>query len=209
MPTILKVAKALVGHILSEVYVVNHQICTPGEKEVLSFQSLGLQAELPIRMARKLGEEGDHVSMITEPPNNEISPPPRRSKDDHKRKEPDTRRVDYRDEVRSKRSNRETRRRTNDQRPRTPPHWLDLMLPPLNAPIAQVLIEIKNKTFVKWSEKIKTTPLGRNKNKYYEFHRDHSHNTEDYFQLKEHIANMIKKGYLRKFLANLPRLAKL
>ena len=59
------------------------------------------------------------------------------------------------------------------------------MLPPLSAPIAQVLMEIKNKEFVKWSGKIKTNPLRRNKNKYCEFHKDHSYNIEDYFQLKE------------------------
>ena len=38
----------------------------------------------------------------------------RRGRDDHKRKEPDTRRADYWEEVKSKRSNRDTRRRTND-----------------------------------------------------------------------------------------------
>ncbi|GFY95446.1 hypothetical protein Acr_10g0008310 [Actinidia rufa] len=77
----------------------------------------------------------------------------RRGRDDHKRKEPDTRLVDYRDEVKCKRSDRDTRRRTNDRHPRTPPHRLDLMLPPLNAPIAQVLMEIKNEEFVKWTAK--------------------------------------------------------
>ncbi|GFS39302.1 hypothetical protein Acr_00g0062150 [Actinidia rufa] len=261
VPTILKVAKALVGHILSEVYVVDHQICTPGEKEVLSFQSLSLQAELPIRMARKLGEKGDHgyegqlssrtidsfgdlsrlfvanfmscrvkqknashlftvhqkdgeslkdyvkqfnqVVLEVEDPSNKVvvtammkglcqgplfdsltknvpktlsalqskadkyiaakeldeAKRRRQGKVDHKRKEPDTRRVDYRDEV---------------------------------------LIEIKNKTFVKWSEKIKTNPLGRNKNKYCKFHRDHGHNTKDCFQLKEQIADLIQRGYFRK-----------
>ncbi|GFS46237.1 hypothetical protein Acr_00g0100960 [Actinidia rufa] len=41
----------------------------------------------------------------------------RRGRDDHKRKEPDTRLVDYRDEVKCKRSDRDTRRRTNDRHP--------------------------------------------------------------------------------------------
>ena len=57
----------------------------------------------------------------------------------------------------------------------------DLMLPPLNAPIAQVLMEIKNEEFVKGPSKIKTNPLKRKTNKYYEFHRDHGHNTENCF----------------------------
>ena len=45
----------------------------------------------------------------------------RRGGDDHKRKEPDTRKVDYRDEVKSKMSNQDARRRTNNRCPRTPP----------------------------------------------------------------------------------------
>ncbi|GFZ19559.1 hypothetical protein Acr_28g0002640 [Actinidia rufa] len=53
---------------------------------------------------------------------------------------------------------------------------------------------VKNEEFVKWSEKIKTNPLKRNINKYYEFHKDHRHNTVDYFQLKEQIADLIKRG---------------
>ncbi|GFY81140.1 hypothetical protein Acr_01g0009490 [Actinidia rufa] len=65
-----------------------------------------------------------------------------------------------------------------------------------------VLTEIKHKEFVKWPRKIKTDPSRRNKGKYCEFHWDHRHNTDDCFQLKEHIADLIKKGFLRKYVAN-------
>ena len=77
-------------------------------------------------------------------------------------------------------------------------------MPPLNAPVAQVLSEIKHEEFVKWPGKIKTDPQKRNRNKYCEFHRDHGHNTEDCFQLKEQIADLIKRGYLRKYVAARP-----
>ncbi|XP_057503492.1 uncharacterized protein LOC130787039 [Actinidia eriantha] len=77
-------------------------------------------------------------------------------------------------------------------------------MPPLNAPVAQVLSEIKHEKFIKWPGKIKTDPQKRNRNKYYEFHRDHGYNTEDCFQLKEQIANLIKRGYLRKYVATRP-----
>ena len=60
---------------------------------------------------------------------------------------------------------------------RTPPRQPNLMLPPFIAPIAQVLTEIKNEEFVKWLDKIKTNPLWRNKNKYYELRKDHDQNT--------------------------------
>ncbi|GFS36964.1 hypothetical protein Acr_00g0048940 [Actinidia rufa] len=127
----------------------------------------------------------------------------RRGKDDHKRKEPDTRRADYREETRYKRPDRDPKR-SSDRHPRTPPCRPEFTLPPLNAPVAQVLSEIKHEEFVKWLGKIKTDPQKRNRNKYCEFHRDHGHNTEDYFQLKEQIADLIKRGYLRKYVATRP-----
>ncbi|PSR88450.1 Beta-porphyranase [Actinidia chinensis var. chinensis] len=127
----------------------------------------------------------------------------RRGKDDHKRKEPDTRRTDYREETRYKRPDLDPKRSSN-RRPRTPPRRPEFILPPLNAPVAQVLSEIKHEEFVKWPGKIKTDPQKRNRNKYCEFHRDHGHNTEDCFQLKEQIADLIKRGYLRKYVANRP-----
>ncbi|GFY91374.1 hypothetical protein Acr_07g0015700 [Actinidia rufa] len=127
----------------------------------------------------------------------------RRGKDDHKRKEPDTRRADYREETRYKRPDRDPKR-SNNRRPRTPPRRPEFILPPLNAPVAQVLSEIKHEEFVKWPGKIKTDPQKRNRNKYCEFHRDHGHNTEDCFQLKEQIADLIKRGYLRKYITDRP-----
>ncbi|XP_057482026.1 uncharacterized protein LOC130768953 [Actinidia eriantha] len=64
--------------------------------------------------------------------------------------------------------------------------------------------EIKHKEFFKWPGKIKTDPPKKNRNKYCEFHRDHRHNTEDCFQLKEQIADLIKRGYLRKYVVTHP-----
>ena len=48
---------------------------------------------------------------------------------DDKKKEPDTRRTDYRDEARNKRPDH-SRRLTNDMHPRTPPCHHELILPP-------------------------------------------------------------------------------
>ena len=78
------------------------------------------------------------------------------------------------------------------------------MLPPLNAPIAQVLMEIKNEDFVKWPGMIKTNSHQIIKNKYCEFHKDHGYNKDECFLLKEKIADLIKREYLRKFVVNCP-----
>ncbi|GFS41682.1 hypothetical protein Acr_00g0075770 [Actinidia rufa] len=63
----------------------------------------------------------------------------RRGKNDHKRKEPDTRRNDYREETRYKRPDRDPKR-SNNRRPRTPPRRPEFILPPLNAPVAQTTV---------------------------------------------------------------------
>ncbi|GFY98578.1 hypothetical protein Acr_12g0011190 [Actinidia rufa] len=81
----------------------------------------------------------------------------RRGKEDHKRKEPDMRRADYREEMRYKGPDRDSKR-SNNRRLRTPPRRPEFNLPPLNTPVAQVLSEIKHEEFIKWPEKIKTDP---------------------------------------------------
>ena len=48
-------------------------------------------------------------------------------------------------------------------------------------------------------------PHKRNKNNYCEFHRDHGPNTDDCFQLKEQTTDLIKRGYLRKYVVDRPQ----
>ncbi|GFZ09644.1 hypothetical protein Acr_21g0002430 [Actinidia rufa] len=55
---------------------------------------------------------------------------------DDKKKELEIRRVDYRDEARNKRPDRDSRRQTSSRCPRTPPRRPELVLPPFNAPVA-------------------------------------------------------------------------
>ncbi|GFY93950.1 hypothetical protein Acr_09g0003960 [Actinidia rufa] len=81
----------------------------------------------------------------------------RRGKDNHKRKEPDTRRNDYREKTRYKRPDRDPKR-SNNRSPRTLPRRPEFILPPLNAHVTQVLSEIKHEEFIKWPRKFKTDP---------------------------------------------------
>jgi len=55
---------------------------------------------------------------------------------------------------------------------------------PLNMPLEQVLMQIKDDPSLKWSEKMKGDPNKRNRNKYYRFHKDHGHDTDECFDLK-------------------------
>ena len=71
---------------------------------------------------------------------------------------------------------------------------------PLNMPLEQVLIKIKDDPSLKWLEKMKGDPNKRNRNKYWCFHRDHEHDTDECFDLKQQIKNLIRQGKLRNFL---------
>ncbi|GFS37266.1 hypothetical protein Acr_00g0051020 [Actinidia rufa] len=88
----------------------------------------------------------------------------RQGRDDPKRKEPDSKQPEYRDEARSKRSNRHSR----------------------------CLLKSNMRNLSSGLEKLKLTPDRETGTSIVSF-TDHRHNTEDCFQLKEQIAILIKK----------------
>ena len=71
---------------------------------------------------------------------------------------------------------------------------------PLNVPLDQVLMQIKDDPSLKWPEKMKGDSNKRNKNKYYCFHRDHEHDIDECYDLKQQVENLIRQGKLRNFL---------
>ena len=56
---------------------------------------------------------------------------------------------------------------------------------PLNMPLEQVLMQIKDDPSLKWPKKMKGDPNKRNRNKYGRFHRDHGHDMNKCFDLKQ------------------------
>ena len=67
-------------------------------------------------------------------------------------------------------------------------------------PLEQVLMQIKDDPSLKWQEKTKGDPNKRNRNKYFRFHRNHGHDTDECFDLKQQVENLIKQGKLKSFL---------
>ena len=67
-------------------------------------------------------------------------------------------------------------------------------------PLKQVLMKIKDDPSLKWPEKMKGDPNKRNRNKYCRFHKDHGHDTDECFDLKQQVENLIRQGKLRNFL---------
>ncbi|XP_065618257.1 uncharacterized protein LOC136062732 [Quercus suber] len=93
--------------------------------------------------------------------------------------------------------------RTEDKRDREKkagPSMRNQQYTPLNVPLEQVLMQIKDEPSLKWPEKMKGDPNKCNRNKYCRFHRDHGHDTDECFDLKQQIENLIRQGKLKNFL---------
>ena len=63
---------------------------------------------------------------------------------------------------------------------------------PLNVPLEQVFMQIKDDPSLKWPEKMKEDPNKRNRNKYCRFHRNYGHDTDECFDLKQQVENLIR-----------------
>ena len=72
---------------------------------------------------------------------------------------------------------------------------------PLTASVCQVLREVRNEQFLRWPTQMKSDPSIRDNTRYCEFHRDYGNCTDDCIQLKKEIEYLIRRGYLRRFIA--------
>ena len=71
----------------------------------------------------------------------------------------------------------------------------------LNAPLDQVIMQIKDEGTLTFPRKLKSDPSKRSRNKYCCFHRDHGHDTADCYDLKQQIEALIREGRLQKFVS--------
>ena len=85
--------------------------------------------------------------------------------------------------------------RRNERRSK-PPRGRFMSFTPLNAPLDQVLMQIKDEGALTFPGKLKSDPTKRSRNKYCRFHRDHGHDTTDCYDLKQQIKALIKEGKL-------------
>ena len=66
--------------------------------------------------------------------------------------------------------------------------------------IDQVLMQIKDEEALTYPGKLKGDPNRCLKDKYCRFHRNHSHDTADCYDLKQQIEALIKQGKLQRFV---------
>ncbi|MQM05904.1 hypothetical protein Taro_038723, partial [Colocasia esculenta] len=88
--------------------------------------------------------------------------------------------------------------RRNGDSPRRPRPFTNYT--PLTVALEQILAEIRNEAFVRWPQRMRSDPRKRDQNKYCRFHRDHGHDTSECRQLKDEIEDLIKCGYLGRFV---------
>ena len=72
-----------------------------------------------------------------------------------------------------------------DDRRSKPPTERFASFTPLNTPINQVLMQIKDEGALTFPGKLKEDPSKRPRDKYCRFHHDHGHDTSDYYDLKQ------------------------
>ena len=73
---------------------------------------------------------------------------------------------------------------------------------PLTATVSQVLREVQHEKFLRWPSQMRTNPTKRDSIRYCEFHRDHGHRTDDCIQLRKEIEYLIRREYLRRYIAS-------
>lgn len=70
----------------------------------------------------------------------------------------------------------------------------------------QVFVHIRGDPSVKRPERIHAPPEKRSCNKYRRFHRDHGHDPNNYFYLKEQIEALIQRCRLQRFIVGPQRI---
>ena len=93
-----------------------------------------------------------------------------------------------------------TGERQEDRRSK-PPTGRFMSFTSLIAQIDQLLMQIKDEGALTFPGKLKGDPNKRPRDRYCRFHRDHSHDTANCYDLKQQIEALIKQGKLQKFVS--------
>ena len=88
-----------------------------------------------------------------------------------------------------------TRNKKEDRRSK-PPTGRFTSFTPLNTPIDQVLMQLKDEGSLTFPGKLKGDPSNRSIDKYCCFHRDHGHDMSECYDLKQQIEALIRQGKL-------------
>ena len=107
-----------------------------------------------------------------------------------------------RDRERSPKRRGSVRDRLGPPQPELRQQYSPRQFTPLTAIVSQVLREVQHKKFLRWPSQMRSDPTKRDNTRYYDFHRDHGHRTNDCIQLRKEIEYLIRLGYLRRYIAS-------
>ncbi|XP_077215791.1 uncharacterized protein LOC143850422 [Tasmannia lanceolata] len=95
-----------------------------------------------------------------------------------------------------------TKQRRDDKAPKREksPQRREENFTPLNTSRRHILAAIKEEEFVRWPTRMLSKGNKRDQSKYCRFHKDHGHDTDECWQLKEEIELLIGRGYLNKYV---------
>ncbi|XP_011101744.1 uncharacterized protein LOC105179805 [Sesamum indicum] len=71
------------------------------------------------------------------------------------------------------------------------------MYTPLNTMRAKALLMVERKDVLRWPKPTRVTPGKKYSSKYYRFHRERGHDTEECYQLKHEIERLVRQGYFK------------
>ncbi|XP_010263424.1 PREDICTED: uncharacterized protein LOC104601683 [Nelumbo nucifera] len=84
---------------------------------------------------------------------------------------------------------------SNNKKPPTPGLAYN-QYTPLNSTWTQILMQVEKEEYMKWPKKMKRNPKRGNPEKYYNYHRDTSHD-KDCYELKNEIESVIRHSHLK------------
>ena len=80
-------------------------------------------------------------------------------------------------------------------------HYSPRRFTSLTAAVSQVLREVQHEQFLRWPSQMRSDLVKRDNTRYCEFHKDYGHRTDNCIQLRKEIEYLIRRGYLRRFIA--------
>ena len=109
---------------------------------------------------------------------------------------PKEKKKEIEDDCRGRKRDRADKQNVEGNKQRDDKNSCAIKFTPLVMPVDQILAQIKDKQFLKWSRPLHSSPNVHDKRKYCHFHKDHGHYIEDCRDLKEQIEELIRKGKL-------------
>ncbi|KAL0392884.1 UNVERIFIED_CONTAM: hypothetical protein Sradi_2511200 [Sesamum radiatum] len=71
---------------------------------------------------------------------------------------------------------------------------------PLATIRTKALMMVERSNMLQWPRLTRFTPTKKYSNKYYKFHRERGHDTEDCYQLKDEIERLVRQGYFKEYV---------